>query len=92
MVHISQLDTFRVDKVSDIVKLGDEIMVMVTAIGSDGKIRLSRQAVLEGWTLEEAQARDGSAKRGGRSSGGRSGGGQRSGSRDRGRSQGHQRD
>ena len=30
--------------------MGDEITVMVTDIDPNGKIRLSRQAVLEGWT------------------------------------------
>jgi polyribonucleotide nucleotidyltransferase len=58
MVHISQLDSQRVNKVDDIVQVGDEITVMVTDIDPQGKIRLSRQAVLEGWTLEEAQDRD----------------------------------
>ena len=58
MVHISQLADYRVETVSDVVKMGDEIMVMVTDVSSEGKIRLSRQAVLEGWTLEEAQAKD----------------------------------
>jgi polyribonucleotide nucleotidyltransferase len=58
MVHISQLDSERVNKVEDIVGLGDEITVMVTGIDPQGKIRLSRQAVLEGWTLEEAVSKD----------------------------------
>jgi len=58
LVHISQLDTQRVEKVEDVVRLGDEITVMVTAIDPEGKIRLSRQAVLEGWTAEEAMERD----------------------------------
>ncbi len=75
MVHISQLDSQRVNKVEDIVGLGDEITVMVTDIDAQGKIRLSRQAVLEGWTPEEAQDRDrprgGSKPSGGRSSGGK---------------------
>jgi len=77
MVHISQLDSERVNKVEDIVSIGDEITVMVTGIDPQGKIRLSRQAVLEGWSLEEAQANDRGSS-GGRS-GGRSGSGQRSG-------------
>jgi len=39
--------------------VGDEVMVMVIDIDSDnGKIKLSRQAVLEGWTAEEARERD----------------------------------
>lgn len=58
MVHISQLADYRVSNVKDAVKVGDEIMVMVTDIDPDGKIRLSRRAVLEGWTLEEARAAD----------------------------------
>ena len=58
MVHISQLADYHVRSVEDVVKKGDEIMVMVTNIDNQGKIRLSRQAVLEGWTLEEARAAD----------------------------------
>jgi polyribonucleotide nucleotidyltransferase len=79
MVHISQLDSERVNKVEDVVKMGDELTVMVTGIDAAGKIRLSRQAVLEGWTLEEAQGRD--RPSGGRPSGGRPGGGDRRGGR-----------
>lgn len=71
LVHISQLDSQRVEKVEDIVRVGDEITVMVTDIDSQGKIRLSRQAVLEGWTVEEATERD--RGRTSKSSGGRSG-------------------
>lgn len=74
MVHISQLDTERINKVEDVVHLGDEVTVMITGIDDAGKIRLSRQAVLEGWTLEEAQANDRSSRSGGRPSGGRPGG------------------
>jgi polyribonucleotide nucleotidyltransferase len=58
LVHISQLETRHVKNVEDVVEFGDEITVMVTDIGKDGKIRLSRQAVLEGWSLEEAQEAD----------------------------------
>jgi polyribonucleotide nucleotidyltransferase len=58
LVHISQLADFRVGKVEDVVKLGDEIMVMIIDIDSDGKIRLSRSAVLEGLTAEQARERD----------------------------------
>jgi polyribonucleotide nucleotidyltransferase len=76
MVHISQLDSERVNKVEDIASVGDELTVMVTGIDSQGKVRLSRQAVLEGWTLEEAAAHDrgGSKPGGSRPSGGRSSG------------------
>ena len=58
LVHISQLDSSHVKNVEDVVAFGDEITVMVTDISKDGKIRLSRQAVLEGWSLEEAQQAD----------------------------------
>jgi len=95
LVHISQLDSERVNKVEDVVNMGDEITVMVTDIDPMGKIRLSRQAVLEGWTAEEARGRDqrkpggggrggprgGDDRRGGR--GGPRGGGDRDRSRDR---------
>jgi polyribonucleotide nucleotidyltransferase len=77
MVHISQLDSERIEKVEDVARMGDELTVMVTGIDDQGKIRLSRQAVLEGWTAEEAQQRDrrGGSRPGGsgqRSSGNRS--------------------
>ncbi len=58
MVHISQLASERVNKVEDVARVGDELTVMVTNIDEGGKIRLSRQAVLEGWTAEEALERD----------------------------------
>ena len=64
MVHISQLADHRVEKVEDVARVGDELMVMVTDISPDGKIRLSRQAVLEGWTAE--QAREADSRGGGR--------------------------
>lgn len=74
LVHISQLDSERVERVEDLVKMGEEITVMVTDIDPTGRIRLSRQAVLEGWTAEEAMQRD---RGGGRPSSGsrRPGGG-----------------
>lgn len=58
LVHISQLAEHRVRSVEDVVRMGDEIMVMVIDISPDGKIKLSRQAVLEGWTAKEARDRD----------------------------------
>ncbi len=58
LVHISQLADYRVNSVEDAVRIGDEVMVMVTDVSPEGKIRLSRRAVLEGWTLEQAQAAD----------------------------------
>lgn len=68
LVHISQLDSSHVKEVEDVAKVGDEITVMVTNIDAEGKIRLSRQAVLEGWSVEEAREQDSGARS---SSGGR---------------------
>ena len=73
LVHISQLADYRVNNVEEIANVGDELTTMVIDIDPAGKIRLSRQAVLEGWTAEEARDRD----RGGRRGGGGGGGGGR---------------
>ena len=67
LVHISQLADYRVNNVEEIANVGDELTTMVIDIDPAGKIRLSRQAVLEGWSAEEARERD----RGGRRGGGR---------------------
>jgi polyribonucleotide nucleotidyltransferase len=45
-LHISQLDNKRVNEVTDVIKQGDEILVKVMEVNDDGKIRLSRKAVL----------------------------------------------
>ncbi len=46
LVHISKLDTKRVEKVEDVVAVGDQILVKVTDIDSQGRINLSRRDVL----------------------------------------------
>ena len=46
LVHISQMDNKRVNKVTDILQEGDEVLVKVLEVNSDGKIRLSRKAAL----------------------------------------------
>lgn len=46
LIHISQLSPKRVGKVSDVLKLGDTVMVKVTEIDQQGRINLSRKAVL----------------------------------------------
>lgn len=52
LVHISQLDTRRVTRVTDIIKEGDEVLVKVLGIDGRGKISLSRKAALGG-TLKD---------------------------------------
>ncbi|MBQ8348854.1 MAG: polyribonucleotide nucleotidyltransferase [Ruminococcus sp.] len=46
LVHISKLDKQRVEKVEDIVSVGDEIIVKVTEIDRMGRINLSRKDAL----------------------------------------------
>ncbi len=86
MVHISELDESRVDSVEDVVKIGDEINVMITQVDPEGKISLSRRAVLTGKLPAVAAAR----KRGPSDRAGR---GERGGrDRDRGRGFDRERD
>ncbi|GLB59299.1 polyribonucleotide nucleotidyltransferase [Cytobacillus sp. NCCP-133] len=46
LVHISELAEERVGKVEDVVSLGDELLVKVTEIDKQGRVNLSRKAVL----------------------------------------------
>jgi len=46
LVHISQLAPERVNKVTDVLNEGDEVLVKVLEVGKDGRIRLSRKAAL----------------------------------------------
>ena len=46
LVHISQLDTKRVERVEDVVKEGEELTVKCVEIDSQGRVNLSRKAVL----------------------------------------------
>lgn len=41
MVHISMMAPWRIDSVTDIVKMGDEVTVKIMEIGGDGRISLS---------------------------------------------------
>ena len=53
LVHISQLDTTRVNKVEDVIKVGDKILVKVTNIDNQGRVNASRKELLESNTKEE---------------------------------------
>lgn len=46
LLHISQIDYKRIDKVEDVFKVGDEVRVKVIGIDEDGKIDLSRKVLL----------------------------------------------
>ena len=56
LVHISKLENHRVEKVEDVVSVGDEIVVMVTEIDQQGRINLSRKDALA--KLEAKKAAD----------------------------------
>jgi polyribonucleotide nucleotidyltransferase len=47
LVHISQIAENRIREVSDVLKEGDEVLVKVLDIDSQGRIRLSRKAALK---------------------------------------------
>lgn len=73
LVHISRLDVKRVERVEDVVSVGDEVMVKVTEIDEQGRLNLSRRDALiqiEGLTpeenSEEAPRREGGFRREGR--------------------------
>jgi polyribonucleotide nucleotidyltransferase len=54
LVRLGDLAEYRVNRPEDAVKMGDEIMVMVTEIDSQGRVNASRRAVLEGAPLGRA--------------------------------------
>ena len=96
LLHISEMAHTRVEKVTDVMKEGDEVEVKVIEVGRDGKIRLSRRELLplpEGPEGEAAKARMMAAREAGSGpprsrDGGRDGGrggdrGGRGGGRDR---------
>jgi polyribonucleotide nucleotidyltransferase len=93
MVHVSELDDHRVENVEDVVKLGDEINVMVIAVEQGtGKVSLSRRAILTGESAEDRIAAGAGRGAGGGGRGGNGGGrGGFGGGRDRDRDRGGDR-
>jgi polyribonucleotide nucleotidyltransferase len=60
LLHISEIDYKRVENVEDYLKVGDEVEVKLTEIEKNGKLRLSRRALLpkpEGWVEPERTPR-----------------------------------
>ena len=55
LVHISEMENYRVAAVEDVVSLGDEITVIVIGIDPQGKIKLSRKALLNNTSGEGAE-------------------------------------
>ncbi|MBR3868521.1 MAG: polyribonucleotide nucleotidyltransferase [Clostridia bacterium] len=61
MVHISQLDVKRTEKVEDVVNVGDEIIVKVLPVDDQGRLNLSRRDALievEGLVPENEPAQE----------------------------------
>ena len=50
LIHISELEDYRVARVEDVVNIGDEVSVLVTEIDRQGRINLSRRQALPGAT------------------------------------------
>ncbi|RPH90946.1 MAG: S1 RNA-binding domain-containing protein, partial [Calditrichaeota bacterium] len=46
LLHISQIDKQRINRVEDVLKVGDEVQVKVLGIEADGKLDLSRKVLL----------------------------------------------
>ncbi len=68
LLHISEIAHHRVEQVEDVLKEGDEVTVKVLSIDAQGKIRLSRKALLERSPEDErrqAESRDRGGDRGG---------------------------
>ena len=54
LVHISKLDKKRVERVEDVVAVGDELLVKVTEIDQQGRINLSRKDALADMEAKKA--------------------------------------
>ncbi len=59
MCHISELADKRVEKVEDVVKVGDTVRVKVISVDESGRIKLSRKAVLKEETGQGAESKEG---------------------------------
>ena len=58
LMHISQIDHHRIDRVSDLFEVGDKVKVKLLKVEPDGKLDLSRKALLPDDRSEEDKARD----------------------------------
>lgn len=68
LLHISEMDVARVEKVEDICKMGERVEVKVVDVDSDGKVRLSRKALMmsdEEYAKVASKPRERSSSRGG---------------------------
>lgn len=63
LVHISQLAPHRVAKVTDVVSEGEEVTVKVIGVDEQGRVNLSRKALMPGGDREKHGSRDQEARR-----------------------------
>jgi len=66
MVHVSELDSSRVEKVEDFVRVGDEITVKVIEIDGQGRVNLSRRVLLSDYDSSTENKRPARFDRGSR--------------------------
>ncbi|MGD9402427.1 MAG: polyribonucleotide nucleotidyltransferase [bacterium] len=98
LLHVSEIDLHRVENVHDVLKEGDEIQVKLIGFEREGKMRLSRKVLLDGYDPEADSRRSDRGGSGGRRPGGRSsdrrgsGGRSSGGRRDERRRDDHRRD
>ncbi|MDR1435390.1 MAG: S1 RNA-binding domain-containing protein [Puniceicoccales bacterium] len=92
LVHISELDNCRIDKIDDVCSVGDSMTVKCIGVDDQGRVRLSRRAIIceeQGIPYEVREVKPKRSFSGGgfgnRNSGGRSFGPRRFGSDNRGR-------
>jgi polyribonucleotide nucleotidyltransferase len=78
LLHISQIARERIEKVEDVLHMGDEVEVKVIEIDPQGKVRLSRKELLPGGSGGDSSDRGGDRRRP-RGDGDRGGGGSRGG-------------
>ena len=75
LLHISEIDVGRVNRTEDVLNVGDKVQVKVLEVTRDGKIRLSRRVLLDGYTPDANEGRGDRGDRGDRGGRGGRGGG-----------------
>lgn len=89
LLHISKIKPFRVEKVEDVINVGDEVEVKVEEIDSMGRINLTRKGLFSEEEMAEGESRggerggEGRGERGGRAERDRGSRGERGGNRER---------
>jgi len=69
LMHVSQIDVKRVERVSDYFQIGDKVDVKLLKIENDGKLDLSHKVLMEGYAGSEEEERDRQRRSGGSGAG-----------------------